>query len=298
MQVLIAVSEQESFSAAAQRLGMSAPSVTRAISAMESRLGILLLARTTRSVRLTDAGRRYVEDCKRILSELHEAEELAAGNQTKACGQLLVTAPVLFGELYVVPLMAQYLAKHSEVNINAMLVDRVVNLIDEGVDVAFRIGNLPDGGMCAVTVGHIRPVICAAPSFLDRRTRPARPSDLIDAPVVQSSASALLTEWQFQTGQGTLSFHPQSRLVVNSNQAAINAASLGWGFTRVLSYQVADKVAAGELEIVLDEFETPPLPIRLFYQGGRMLPAKVTTFVDHCVAALKANPALQLQGRS
>ncbi|TDF86193.1 LysR family transcriptional regulator [Pseudomonas sp. H9] len=293
MKVLLAVAEAESFAGGAKLLGMSPPSVTRVIAGLENRLGTLLLARTTRSLRMTEAGRRYVEDCKRILLDLQEAEELASGSSVRARGNLTVTAPVMFGELYMIPLITEYLADHPQVSINAMLVDRLVSMVDEGLDVAIRIGPLADTGLHAVKVGQIRPVICAAPSFLDRVGRPQTPKDVMAAPVVMSSASSLLTDWQFQVNGDTLTLHPEPRLLVSSNQAAINAARMGWGFTRVLSYQAADAVTKGELEIVLETYETRAIPVHILYQGGKRVPAKVRTFVDHCARHFLQDPALQ-----
>lgn len=296
MKVLLAVTEAESLAGGAKLMGMSPPSATRAIAALEQRLGTLLLARSTRSLRLTEAGRRYVEDCKRILLELEEAEELAAGSNLRVRGNLTVTAPVMFGELFLMPLITDYLAAHSDVTVNALLVDRLVSLVDEGVDVAIRIGHLPEGPFHALRVGEIRPVICAAPAFLDRVGRPTQPEDLQGASIVMSSASALLTTWQFEGSDGPVTLTPQPRLVVSSNQAAINAARMGWGFTRVLSYQVADAVARGELEVVLSAFATQALPIHVLYQSGRQASAKVRTFVDHCYGRLAQDPALRQLG--
>lgn len=294
MKVLLAVTEAASFAGGAKQLGMSPPSATRAIAALESRLGTLLLARNTRSLRLTEAGQRYVEDCKRILLELEEAEDLAAGSTLRARGNLTVTAPVMFGELFLIPLVTEYLATHTEVTVNALLVDRLVSMADEGVDVAIRIGRLPEGNFHAVKVGEIRPVICAAPAFLERVGRPSHPQQLQGAQVVLSSASALLSQWHFNAPEGPITLTPQPRLVVNSNQAAVNAARLGWGYTGVLSYQVAQAVAAGELEIVLAAFSTAPLPVHILYQSGKQVSAKVRTFVDHCQQRLRQDAALKL----
>ncbi|WP_187804050.1 LysR family transcriptional regulator [Aquipseudomonas alcaligenes] len=293
MKVLLAVAEAESFAGGAKLMGMSPPSVTRVIAGLENRLGTLLLARSTRSLRLTEAGRRYVEDCKRILLDLEEADELAAGSSSRVRGNLSVTAPVMFGELFLIPLITEYLAEHPEVSINALLVDRLVSMVDEGLDVAVRIGKLPDSGLQAIRVGAIRPVICAAPAFLDRVGRPQAPKDVLSAPIVMSSASSLLTDWQFNGVQGALTLHPKPRLLVSSNQAAINAARMGWGLTRVLSYQVAELVAKGELEIVLEDYETAALPVHVLYQGDRRISAKVRTFVDFCTQRFQQDPALQ-----
>jgi DNA-binding transcriptional LysR family regulator len=293
MQVLLAVADAGSFAAGARLVGMSPPSVTRVIAGLENRLGTLLLARSTRSLRLTEAGRRYVEDCKRILLELEEAEELATGSTIRPRGNLTVTAPVMFGELYLVPLITEYLAHYPEVAINALLVDRLVNMVDEGVDVAVRIGMLADTGLHALKVGEIRPVVCAAPAFLDRVGRPTVPEQVLTLPIVMSSASNLLTEWQFTDGDSAVALRPTPRLLVSSNQAAINAARLGWGLTRVLSYQVAQWVKKGELEIVLQPFQTAALPVHLLYQNDRRVLAKVRTFVDHCASRFLADAALQ-----
>lgn len=296
MKVLLAVTEAESFAGGARLLGVSPPSVTRAIAALEARLGTLLLARSTRSLRLTEAGRRYVEDCRRILLELEEAEELAAGGSVRPRGRLTVTAPLMFGELYLIPLIAQYLERYPDVEINALLVDRVVNMLDEGVDVALRIGHLPEGEQPALQVGQIRAVVCAAPDLLERIGRPRHPHELGAAPAVLSSAGAQQPHWQFAGADGPISFTPQARLTVSSNQAAIAAARLGWGYTRVLSYQVADAVARGELELLLEDLEPPPLPVHIIHQGGRQVPAKVRTFVDFCAQRFRADPALRAAG--
>jgi DNA-binding transcriptional LysR family regulator len=292
MQVFLAVAEEQGFAAAARRLHMSAPTVTRSVAALEERIGTLLLARTTRSVHITEAGQRYVEDCRRILAELEEAEESAAGSHALARGQLTLTAPVLFGELFVTPVMVDYLQQHPLVTIKALLVDRVVSMVDEGIDVAVRIGNLPDSGLHSVRVGKVRRVICASPAYLNQHGRPQHPDDVRQAQVVMSASSTLVSDWQFATPEGPLNVRPEPRLIVTANQAAINTACLGWGLTRVLSYQVASKVASGELEIVLAEYELPALPVHVVYQGGRKIPAKVRTFVDFCSAQLSADPAL------
>ncbi len=292
MQVFLAVAEEQGFAAAARRLNMSPPSVTRAVAALEERIGTLLLARTTRSVHITEAGQRYVEDCRRILAELEEAEESAAGSHAIARGQLTLTAPVLFGELFVTPVLVDYLEQHPAVSIKALLVDRVVSMVDEGIDVAVRIGNLPDSGLHSVKVGEVRRVVCASPAYLNQHGRPQHPDQLSEARVVEAASSSLVSDWRFAGPEGPLSVRPEPRLIVTANQAAINAACLGWGLTLVLSYQVAGKVAAGELEIVLEHFELPPLPIHVVYQGGRKVPAKVRTFIDFCAERLGQDRAL------
>ncbi|MCK3827206.1 LysR family transcriptional regulator [Pseudomonas sp. W2Aug9] len=292
MQVFLAVAEEEGFAAAARRLKTSPPSVTRAIAAMEQRIGTQLLARTTRSLHLTDAGQRYLEDCRRILAELEEAEEAAAGSYSIPGGQLTVTAPVLFGELYVAPVLGEYLDQFPLVNISALLVDRVVNMADEGVDVAVRIGHLHEPGQQAIKVGEVRRVVCASPAYLDQHGRPQRPEQLREARIVSSSSSQLVSEWTFVDAGQPLKIAIEPRLSVTANNAAINLARLGWGMTRVLSYQVAAAVAAGELELVLEAFEPAPLPIHVVFQQNGRIPAKVNTFVDFLSQRLGLDPAL------
>lgn len=292
MQVFLAVAEEEGFAAAARRLNTSPPSVTRAIAAMEQRIGTQLLARTTRSLHLTEAGQRYLDDCRRILAELDEAEEAAAGSYSIPGGQLTVTAPVLFGELYVAPVLGDYLDRFPLVSINALLVDRVVNMTDEGVDVAVRIGHLQPSLQHAIKVGEVRRVVCASPAYLDQHGRPQRPEQLREAKLVTSSSSQLVSEWTFIDAGQPLKVPIEPRLVVTANNAAINLARLGWGMTRVLSYQVAAAVAAGELELVLEDFEPAPLPIHVVFQHNGRVPAKVNTFVDFLSQRLGQDPAL------
>ncbi|CAI8762190.1 HTH-type transcriptional regulator DmlR [Pseudomonas sp. IT-P12] len=292
MQIFMAVAEEEGFAAAARSLRISPPSVTRAIAAMEERIGTQLLSRTTRSLHLTEAGQRYLEDCRRILGELDEAEEAAAGSYSVPCGLLTVTASVLFGELYIAPLMADYLDQYPSVHLNAMFVDRVVSMADEGIDVAIRIGHLRENNLNAIKVGEVRQVICAAPAYFERYGRPKHPEDLSSANIVMSSASHLLSDWVFMKDSNPLSFRFNPRLVVTANQAAINIASRGWGLTRVLSYQVASRVGAGELELVLEDYEPPALPIHVVYQKSNRVAAKVRTFVDFLVERLERDEAL------
>lgn len=292
MQVFVCVAQEQGFAAAARRLNLSAASVTRAVAALEQRIGSLLLTRTTRSVHVTDAGQRFLEDCRRILGELQDAEASAAGVHAQPRGQLTITAPVLFGDLFVTPLVVDYLRQFPEVSINALLVDRVASMVDEGIDVAVRIGELPDSGQHAIRVGEVRRVVCASPAFLAAHGRPQHPEDLRQAPIIAPSAVGQSRHWQFEQGGTALSIRLEPRLLVSANQAAISAACLGLGLTRVLSYQVASRVAAGELEIVLQAFELAPLPIHVVYQGGRKAPARVRSFVDLAVQGLREHPAL------
>ncbi|WP_350646792.1 LysR family transcriptional regulator [Pseudomonas sp. HY13-MNA-CIBAN-0226] len=293
MQIFMTVAEAEGFAAAARRLNISPPSVTRAIAAMEERIGTQLLSRTTRSLHLTEAGQRYLDDCRRILGEVNEAEEAAAGSYSIPCGHLTVTAPVLFGELYIAPLLAEYLDQFPSVHLHALLVDRVTSMVDEGIDVAIRIGHLHENNQHAIKVGEVRQVICGAPKYFEEFGRPRHPGELGSAKIVMSSASHLLSDWQFENEGNALSFRFDPQLVVTANQAAINIACLGWGVTRVLSYQVASQVAAGELEVVLQDFEPPALPIQVVYLKSNRVPAKIRTFVDFLTERLGCDAALR-----
>ncbi len=292
MQVFQTVAEEHSFARAASRLALSAPSVTRAVAALEERLGTKLLQRSTRGVRITETGERFLADCRRILAELEAAEGSASDAQASNRGTLVITAPVLFGDLVLTPILAEFLAREPGIAIRAVFADRIVSMVEEGIDVAIRIGHLPDSGLLAKRVGEVRRVVCAAPSLLDRLGRPEHPHDLARMPIVASAASSLLTEWRFRDGDREVVVRPTPRLVVSSNRAAIEAACLGTGVTRVLSYQVGALVAAGALEGVLEDFELDPLPVHVVHAGGRKAPGKVRAFVEACIGALRDHPAI------
>lgn len=292
MRVFVAVAEEEGFAPAARRLSMSPPAVTRAISSLEERLGALLLHRTTRTVRLTEAGVRFLSDCKRILGELDEAEAAAAGAHAEPRGQLGVTAPVLFGRMFVAPILLDFLARYPEVTGRALLVDRIVDLLEEGLDVAVRIGNLPDSSMSAIKVGSVRRVVCASPDYLAAHGTPRAPADLADLEVIAFSGSGIPAEWSFAPpgsgAAGGISVSPPARIIVDLAEVAIAAALAGRGLTRVLSYQAAAEVESGRLRLVLEEFEPPPLPIHVLHADGRRAAARVRAFVDFAVERLRA----------
>lgn len=293
MGVFVAVAEAASFTGAARRLGMSPPAVTRAVAALEERLGVRLLTRTTRVVRVTEAGARYLEDCRRILAEVAEADESAAGLNAEPRGQLHVTAPALFGRIFVLPAVAAYLERYPQVSVNALFLDRVVNLVEEGLDVAIRIGELPDSSLQAIRVGQVRRVVCAAPGYLARHGVPMEPQQLARHAVVLSRGITPGLDWKFFGDGGVVPVRVSPRLSVSSNDSAVAAAVSGVGLTRLLSYQVAPQLAAGELQIVLAGFEPPPLPIHVVHREGRHASAKVRAFVDLVVERLRADPALQ-----
>jgi DNA-binding transcriptional LysR family regulator len=293
MQVFQAVAEERSFNRAARRLSLSAPSVTRAVAALEKRLGAKLLDRTTHGVRITEPGERFLADSRRILAELEEAEGAAASGQSEARGSLTITAPVVFGDLLLTPILLDFLDREPGVTIRAVFADRIVSMVEEGIDVAVRIGHLADSGLSAKRVGSVRTVVCAAPRFFETHGRPAHPRDLLPLPVVSSAASSLLTEWRFLDDGREIVVRPSPRLVVSSNRAVIEAARRGAGVARVLSYQIEALVGAEELEVVLEDFELDPLPVHVVHAGGRKAPAKVRAFVDHCVGALRRHPTIR-----
>jgi DNA-binding transcriptional LysR family regulator len=292
MAVFVAVAEEESFAGGARKLGMSPPAVTRAIALLEQRLGVQLLTRTTRFVRATDAGLRYLEHARRIVAEANEADEVAAGVHAEPRGQLAVTAPVLFGRMFVMPSMLQYLQRFTAVSISALFLDRVVNLLEEGQDVGIRIGELPDSSMKAIGVGHVRRVVCASPAYLKAHGIPNTPADLARHSVIAASPVSPALDWKFAQGRKTASVRLSARLSVTSNDAAIVAAAQGFGITRLLSYQVAPYLASGQLKAVLNDYEPPRLPIHVLHSEGRQASAKVRTFVDLLVENLRADQAL------
>lgn len=294
MRVFVAVAEQQGFAAAARRLGLSAPSVTRAVAALEERIGGPLLQRTTRALRLTEAGARYLADCKRILAEIDDAEASAAGSHRDPKGQLGITAPVMFGRMHVAPLLLDFLDRHPLVTARLLLLDRVVDLLEEGLDVALRIAHLPDSALHAVRVGAVRRVVCAAPGYLRRNGVPERPADLASHSAITFGRSPGDAGWSFAApGTDTVErATPAARLSVNAADVAIAAAVAGKGLTRVLSYQIAPEIAAGRLVIVLAAYEAPPLPVHLVHLAGRRADAKLRAFIDFAAHALRASKVL------
>lgn len=293
MTIFVAVAEEQSFSGGARRLGMSPPAVTRAIAALEDRLRVKLFARTTRYVRVTDAGNRYLDDARRIISEMDEADEAAAGVNAEPRGHLAVTAPVMFGRMYVIPGVVDYLQRYSCMEVSAIFLDRVVNLLEEGLDVGIRIGELPDSSMRTIRVGQVRRVLCASPAYIAEHGTPASPQDLNSHCIVAATTGSWsAADWKFCIGSGMTTLRVKPRLSVTSNDAAIEAAMQGMGITRLLSYQMAPFLASGQLLTILSEFETPPMPIHVVHREGRYASQKVRSFVDLMVARLRADETL------
>jgi DNA-binding transcriptional LysR family regulator len=292
MSVYIAVAEEQGFASAARRLGMSPPAVTRAVAALEQRLGVRLLNRTTRHVRTTEAGHRYLEDARRVLDEVDAVDQAVSGINAEPRGHLAITAPVMFGRMFVMSGIVEYLERYPATEISALLLDRDVNLLAEGVDLGVRIGELPDSSMRALRVGSVRQVVCASPEYLRRHGKPERPEDLSAHSLINSSAVSDVPNWIFNTAQGMRNQRIRPRLVVTSNAAAVEAAQADFGLTRLLSYQVAPQLADGRLQIVLEEFEPEPRPIHIVHREGRFASPTVRSFIDFIAARLRGDSLL------
>ena len=292
MSVFIAVAEETGFASAARRLNMSPPSVTRAVSELEARLGARLLHRTTRSVQLTEAGRRYLADCRRILSDVAEADRNAAGIHAAPSGLVTVTGSVMFGRVMLTPILLELLDRYPELSISTLFVDRVVHLIDEGIDVAVRIAELPDSSLTAIRVGSVRRVLCASPDYLATHGRPESPAELKGHQIIDFVNMTPGGEWKLHKDSKTYRFRPSSRLLLNTADAAIAAAVADRGITRVLSYMTAPQLASGALEIVLAGYEPPPVPVHVVHKEAGQTSGSVRAVVDHLVERLRSNPAL------
>jgi DNA-binding transcriptional LysR family regulator len=284
MTAFVAVADLKGFSLAARRLGLSPSAVTRLVAALEERLSIRLLQRTTRSVTLTDAGVRYLERARRILADVEEAEGAAQQERTVPTGRFVVTAPDLFGRLNVAPLMSTFLSRYPAVIGELLLSDRRVNLVEEGVDTAVRIGVLADSSLFARKVGETRRVVVASPEYLARRKKPQVPGDVASHDVIQFTGLNPMPEWRFTRDGRPSHVSLSPTFVTNSADAALGHAELGRGLTMLLAYQVAESVRAGRLKVLLSKFEPPPLPIQLVSPTTRLLSANVRAFIDLAVS--------------
>jgi len=292
MQTFVAVAETGGFAAAARRLGVSPPLVTRAVRSLEEHLGAAVLTRTTRKVQLTESGARYLEDCRRLLAELDDIESAVSGAYAEPRGALAITASVMFGRLYVAPILLDFLEQHPQVTARALLSDRVVDLIDEGLDVAIRIARLSDSSLTALRVGEVRRVLCASPAYLRKHGVPRTPEDLTNFDAVVFAPERSAPSWLFEGDRGKINVRPRTQLLVNASEVTIQAALAGRGVTRVLSYMVADELRSGHLKPLLENYEPEPLPIHLIYRDARRAPARVRAFVEFASQRLRANPSV------
>jgi DNA-binding transcriptional LysR family regulator len=280
LEVFVAVADAGGFAKAASRLRISPPAVTRAVSSLEERLGAKLFHRTTRSVGLTEAGNRLVERAKRLLGELDAAEREAVGDAVEPSGHLTVTASVTFGRWAVAPAVCAFLDRYPRASASLLLVDRVVNLVEEGLDVAVRIGALPDSSLVARRVGEVQRVLVASPGYLAAHGAPATPAELRRHALIALNGLVAGREWRFSDGKQSTAAAVEPRLEVNDALAAIELAEAGVGVTVALSYMVAERIAAGRLVPVLARFAPPPVPVQLVYPGARLVAPKVRAFVE------------------
>jgi DNA-binding transcriptional LysR family regulator len=280
MQAFVAVADLKGFAAAARKLGMSPSGATRLVAALEDRLGARLLQRTTRSVTLTDVGTRYLVRARRILADIEEAEGSTLDERTRPSGRLAVSAPLGFGRLHVSPVMSAYLRRFPEVSGELRLSDRMINLVEEGVDLAVRIGHLADSSLVARHVGEMRRIVVASNGYLKRRGEPATPEAIASHETIQFGAISASPDWRFVKGDREVRVPCAPRFSTNSADAAIQYAEQDGGLTRVLAYQAAAAIKGGRLRIVLAEFEPPPLPVHIVYPTSRLLSSKVRTFID------------------
>lgn len=297
MTTFVRIVEAGSLTGAAERLGTSLTSVVRSLAALEGALGVRLLNRSTRRSALTDEGREYFERCRRLLAEVEEAEAVLTARQTEPAGRLAITAPAMFGRLHVGPIVADFLAAHPRVRAEMLLVDRIVDLLDEGIDLAVRIGRLPDSSLVALPVGSTRYVVCASPDYLARHGSPQRPAELAGHRCIRFTGLAQPGEWAFGGPEAGRRVAIGEVLASNQLDAAVDACVRGVGCGRFLSYQVDELIAAGRLRRILAEFEPEAVPVSVAYPHSRLLSARVRAFVDWAVPRLKARLGA-LEGRS
>lgn len=294
MRTFVKVVESGSFAAAAKVLHMSPPSVTRAVAKLEDEIGTRLLVRTTRSLKLTAAGEGYAADCRRILTEIAEAEANAAGSFTNPAGLLTVTAPALFGRIHVLPVVLDFLDHYPAMQVKTVFVDRVASLVEEGLDVAVRIAALPASGLIARRIGSVRQVVCGSPDYFAHFGEPRNPEDLAHHRIIGRDGLFGHSEWLFGR-DSSIRVPINARLIVNTNDAAIAAAVAGWGLSRFQSYQVAPEIEASRLKVVLADYEREPVPIHIVHAEGRMVSARVRAFVDFAAERFRRRAGLNAE---
>lgn len=287
MSVLLAVVEAGSLSAGARRLRVPLATISRKVGELEKHLGVRLLLRSNRGLALTEEGRTFVVASRRILEAMEAAERQAAGDHGAVRGTLHVTAPIAFGERHLVPVAFGFLDQHPDINLRLTLADRQVNLADEHVDVALRIGHLADSALIATRIGTVRRVICASPAYLARRGVPLQPNDLAGHDGISFQGFATAPEWRYRGDSAAFAVEPRAKLAVNTTEAAIQAALAGLGVIRVLSYQVSEHLRSGQLRLLLPDFIPEPLPVSLIYAPADLLPLKLRVFLDWTAPRLR-----------
>jgi len=292
MRAFVDIVDRGSLTAAGEATGRSLPTMVRTLAGLEAALGVRLLRRTTRRMSLTPEGRDYLERCRRILADVAEAEEALGAGAAVPRGEIRMTAPVLFGQLHVAPAVAAFLSQHAKVSVDLLLLDRVVDLVEEGVDVALRIAALPDSAQVAIPVARLRRVVVASPELLERFGAPARPESLAERPCVGFRGLSPGEVWRFRDGARELAVHTSGPLRTNHAGPAVEACCDGLGFGRFLEYQVASAVAEGRLCVVLGGFEPPPVPVSLIYPDARGVSRRVRLFLDWMRDQLRARPGI------
>jgi DNA-binding transcriptional LysR family regulator len=290
MTFFVTAVEVGSFSAASRKLGVPLPTISRKVADLEEHLGARLLIRSTRKLSLTDAGEAYLVACRAILDQVTDAERTASGEYTAPRGDIVVTAPIVFGRLHLLPIINEFLATFSQIHVRLVLSDRTLHLVDDRIDVAVRVGHLPDSTLVAANVGTVCLVVCGSPAYIAGAGRPKTPADLIDHSCVNFEALASGPVWTFATARGMKQDQPvpiQPRLSVNTAEAAIDAAISGVGLTHVLSYQVAHAVEQGKLMLVLRNYEPEPIPVSVVRAGEKLQPLKTRTFIEFVVPKLR-----------
>jgi DNA-binding transcriptional LysR family regulator len=293
MSLLIAVAEAGSLTAAGRKLGVPLPTVSRKISELEAHLMTRLLTRSTRRLSLTEAGAAYVAAARRILDEVNEAERAASGEHASPRGEIVITAPLAFGRLHVLPVIAEFLARWPEIDVRLVLADRNLHLIDDHVDIAVRIGALADSTLVSTRVGAVRRVVCGSPAYFAAHGAPQRPEDLAALSAVTFDQLSSSEHWSFRDPKSKRETRVvmRSRLSVNTAEAAIDGAAAGLGVTRVLSYQAAQPVLGGKIQIVLADYEPAPSPVSLIHAGQGLMPLKVRMLLDFAAPRLRARLA-------
>jgi DNA-binding transcriptional LysR family regulator len=287
IKVFVAVADAGSLSAAGRRLSMPLTTVSRHLAALEDLVGVRLVNRTTRELALTETGRHYLESCRRILAELDAARLHVAGAQAEPQGELAITAPVAFGRLHVLPIVTAFLRSSPRVTARMLLIDRVVDLIEEGIDISLRIGTLPDSSLRATRVGTIRLITCASPAYLAGRGEPSSPRELTEHDCVAVTALSPPDRLIYPGAKGLQRIAVRPRLIVNTAEAAIDAARAGLGIVRVLSYQAQAGLAESSLRVILEDFEPEPIPVNLIHREDRLPQAKVQSFISFAAPRLR-----------
>lgn len=295
LQTFVRIADGGSLSAAARATGRSLPAVSRTLVQLEAELGVRLIQRTTRRIRLTEAGAQYLERCRRILAEVEDANASVANLDRALAGPVTLTAPVLFGQMHVAPAVTAFLGLHPGVSVSLVLSDALSNIIEEGIDLAVRIGRLPDSGLVARKLGEVRRVACASPAYLKRHGTPKTPKDLAGHRCLQFGALSPTPYWEFQEGGKPRQVRTQGNFSSNQGAPVIDAARAGLGIVSALSYQVQEAVAKGELRVVLQAYEVPPIPVSVILPSGRLQPARVRALAEFLQARIGAKDLSRLR---